>query len=396
KQWTFLFPNDDGTAATYNKIISGTITVPGDSIAIAQFDGTDYNTVRFIKMPKGEDGTNGTDGASLLKEWSDTSEEYPYRVNIAVRDSSGFIYISLVENNTYPLTDETKWASAGYREKIGGSDNVFEVVDDQGNIFAYVDGKGFFRAKYQNNSIPRKAVEGLELILSALNATSNHQTQTDNILEITSPDGSDIYGILNKKGVWKMHKKVNNISPLQVTKDRKVFLPEMQFFTVKAAVNLADVPVNGRRGTVTIVSATGKEVIKFNVEVFLQGHGSLAFPKKNLTFDLYNADWQSCEVKFGYMQPADSFHLKGYWTDTMHCRDVGAGDLWYQTLQNRPFPSNMFVDIFTENVYNYNNAVVNVEAAARFTHIGYRCAIYIGEKFFGLYTWRQKKARELY
>src|SRR5690606_26964177 len=184
KQWTFLFPNDDGTAATYNKIISGTITVPGDSIAIAQFDGTDYNTVRFIKMPKGEDGTNGTDGASLLKEWSDTSEEYPYRVNIAVRDSSGFIYISLVENNTYPLTDETKWASAGYREKIGGSDNVFEVVDDQGNIFAYVDGKGFFRAKYQNNSIPRKAVEGLELILSALNATSNHQTQTDNILEI--------------------------------------------------------------------------------------------------------------------------------------------------------------------------------------------------------------------
>src|SRR5690606_35330166 len=52
KQWTFLFPNDDGTAATYNKITSGTITVPGDSIAIAQFDGTDYNTVRFIKMPK--------------------------------------------------------------------------------------------------------------------------------------------------------------------------------------------------------------------------------------------------------------------------------------------------------------------------------------------------------
>jgi len=52
KQWTFLFPNEDGTAATYNKIGAGTITVPGDSIAIAQFDGTDYNTVRFIKMPK--------------------------------------------------------------------------------------------------------------------------------------------------------------------------------------------------------------------------------------------------------------------------------------------------------------------------------------------------------
>src|SRR5690606_35351587 len=68
KQWTFLFPNEDGTAATYNKITSGTITVPGDSIAIAQFDGTDYNTVRFIKMPKNpladDYGTSVDDGAT--------------------------------------------------------------------------------------------------------------------------------------------------------------------------------------------------------------------------------------------------------------------------------------------------------------------------------------------
>src|SRR5690606_19140842 len=68
KQWTFLFPNDDGTAATYNKITSGTITVPGDSIAIAQFDGTDYNTVRFIKLPKtglaDDYGTSVDDGAT--------------------------------------------------------------------------------------------------------------------------------------------------------------------------------------------------------------------------------------------------------------------------------------------------------------------------------------------
>jgi hypothetical protein len=54
-------------------------------------------------IPKGEDG------ASLLEVWSSTSPNYPYKINVQVRDSVGKTFVSLVSNNTFALTDATKW-----------------------------------------------------------------------------------------------------------------------------------------------------------------------------------------------------------------------------------------------------------------------------------------------
>lgn len=77
------------------------------------FDGTRWIKKFTLTIPKGQDGKDGVDGASLLEIWSTTSPNYPYKVNVQVRDSVGKTFVSLVANNTFALTDVTKWESVG-------------------------------------------------------------------------------------------------------------------------------------------------------------------------------------------------------------------------------------------------------------------------------------------
>lgn len=55
----------------------------------------------------------GTDGASLLEVWSTGSLNYPYKINTQVRDATGKVFVSLVANNNFVLTDVTKWKPIG-------------------------------------------------------------------------------------------------------------------------------------------------------------------------------------------------------------------------------------------------------------------------------------------
>lgn len=69
------------------------------------WSGSSWSLVDMGELPNGHDGV---DGASLLKEWSTTSTDYPYKKDIQVRYEKS-IYVSLVDNNSDPVTDETKW-----------------------------------------------------------------------------------------------------------------------------------------------------------------------------------------------------------------------------------------------------------------------------------------------
>lgn len=78
-------------------------------------------------------------------------------------------------------------------------------------------------------------------------------------------------------------------------------------------------------GTCTFSDATTSVIyLQANVELSIQGQGSVYDKKKNYTLDLLNSEGKSLAVKFGDMIAADSFHLKGFYRDPSHFRDQGA------------------------------------------------------------------------
>lgn len=102
-----------GVSRTMQLLNAGTWTFggnsfvnPSGSIMKLWWNGYTWSLGGLVSLPKGADGI---DGASLLEIWSSTSPNYPYKINVQVRDSVGKTFVSLVSNNTFALSDATKW-----------------------------------------------------------------------------------------------------------------------------------------------------------------------------------------------------------------------------------------------------------------------------------------------
>ena len=132
-----------------------------------------------------------------------------------------------------------------------------------------------------------------------------------------------------------------------------------------------------------------------NCELAIQGHGSATVPKKGYTFDLYNSNNDALSVKFGDMVAVDSFHLKAYYSDRTHSRDVGGCKLWRDMISTLSYPlskvNNKPVELSTsvkkDNQYT---------ADANYYPNGFPIAVYINGTFQGLFTFRHKKTRQNY
>ena len=132
-----------------------------------------------------------------------------------------------------------------------------------------------------------------------------------------------------------------------------------------------------------------------NSELSIQGHGSAIVPKKGYTFDLYNSIGDSLSVKFGDMVAVDSFHLRAYYSDRTHSRDVGGCKLWRDMINTLPYPLSKINNKPTElsTTVKKDNQYI---ADANYFPNGFPVAIYINGLFQGLFTFRHKKTRQNY
>lgn len=122
------------------------------------------------------------------------------------------------------------------------------------------------------------------------------------------------------------------------------------------------------------------------IEIAYQGATSIAAPKKGFTIDTKK------KHRFGTWIKMDSFHLKGYFTDWMHCRDLVCNRLYEQIMRShitgiRPFDS-------ANNFDNDYRQRVDVGAMC---HIdGFPVELYINDVYWGLYSLNIKKNRDNY
>lgn len=132
------------TAKVFGGTAGKTLTFTGGSVLIKPNYESNLIFDAVTKLWSIQDEVEqrkGDNGSSLLEVWSATSPNYPYKINVQVRDSVGKTFVSLVGNNTFPLTDKTKWQVIN--DTIGEKEYGYSV---QKQVYNILD-KGSLKSK---------------------------------------------------------------------------------------------------------------------------------------------------------------------------------------------------------------------------------------------------------
>ncbi len=142
-----------------------------------------------------------------------------------------------------------------------------------------------------------------------------------------------------------------------------------------------------------------------------QGNSSMGFVKKNVAIDLCDDEWvgdNTPKVRIGNWVPQDSFHMKAYYTDFF--RGVGAVSykLYDQIVRtrgnmyDRPWKKALLdmskIGITTKSLGNPYVGVFSLltDTGARCFPDGFPVAVYLNDKFYGIFSFQLKKHRDNY
>jgi hypothetical protein len=140
---------------------------------------------------------------------------------------------------------------------------------------------------------------------------------------------------------------------------------------------------------------SGVSQFKCNCTLAIQGHGSASYAKRGYTLEPYNGRKKSISIKFGDMIAIDSFHLKAYATDSLHCRDMANFNIWRSIIEHLGYPYSKINNIPYGLADEYNKNIINT-ADAKYAPDGFPCVCYLNGNFLGLYTIKLKKSRQNY
>lgn len=142
-----------------------------------------------------------------------------------------------------------------------------------------------------------------------------------------------------------------------------------------------------------------------------QGNSSMGFDKKNVAIDLCDDEWigdNTPKVRIGNWVPQDSFHMKAYYTDFF--RGVGAVSykLYDQIVRtrgnmyDRPWKKALLdmskIGITTKSLGNpyVGDFSLLTDTGARCFPDGFPVAVYLNDKFYGIFSFQLKKHRDNY
>ncbi|OPC11971.1 hypothetical protein BAX93_05580 [Elizabethkingia meningoseptica] len=287
-------------------------------------------------------------------------------------------------------------------------EDLFQIVDGNGNLIGAWDKRGNFFTSYRDASIPMEAISGLNTLTEYLSETTKFiknslfiDSKGQDVFEIRDGNGN-IFGSVDSEGTLRVRKIIaGKVKELHTTHDygvtgkKYVNLPDLEFFRVNIEGQLPTDTSEARTPTkvvVTIMTADNKKLVTFNALMSIQGQYTTSYLKKGYSIDLYNDEWEEVYLKIGKNPALKGFHMKAYHNDVTHTRDVCGGMMWAETLKSRPYPENLFKELNTSRIQTYNEYAYYADA--KYCLTGIPCEVYISGEFFGLYTWRLKKSLE--
>lgn len=225
-----------------------------------------------------------------------------------------------------------------------------------------------------------------------------HEITTDSegkIISYRKADGTLVENVGIKTPNLEVENLKHNI-PITTESDT-IYCERPKFGEIWFEGNLPTDMSDERKATNLIMTFRSSGINKFkcNCTLAIQGHGSAEYEKKGYTLEPYNAEGNGINIKFGDMIAIDSFHLKAYYTDNLHCRDMANFNIWRDIIKQLEYPFNKVNNIPFKLEEKYNKNIIDI-ADAKYAPDGFPVACYLNGDFLGLYTIKLKKSRQNY
>lgn len=364
-----LFKVIDGFAplitASGAGIYTGTITpaseVPtdvGDKVFLVTEPGT-YTNFGNVVLPQNSFGFIFKNGNSF----SIQSVEMPMQDLTPLNNR-----VTIIENEFIDV--KTKTDNIGI---YNSNEDLLSVIDSDDNKLMSINRNGSLVAFYEQNSIPKEAVKGLDFYEYGIYKTP--LVYTDGVFDLN---------FIPETKEDRIEEKVFN---------NNIYIQNAKFLTIRLIGRLPTDMSEDRlpsKGILQICTDNNESNCVYSVaNLSIQGHGSSFYDKKGYTLDFLTKNNESLKLKINNGIETDSYHLKAFYTDISHTRDVGNSRL-FRLIRGIKSESPIY-----QISNKYNDKTMFTDDAVYYPN-GVPCAFYTGNIFKGLYTLRLKKTRENY
>ena len=156
-------------------------------------------------------------------------------------------------------------------------------------------------------------------------------------------------------------------------------LPRIMYVNIQG---VSSMPQNNSVKRLGYLEVMDEEGHYFRKRVILRGQGnySLRFPKKNFSAEFCGSDWstsQTTDLSIGDWATQDKFHFKAFYTDLIR----GISEVSYH----------VFEDVVADHEPYWERWNYNRTSKARCFPDGFPCAVYLNDKFYGIYSWQLRK-----
>lgn len=292
---------------------------------------------------------------------------------LSTTNSDGSHYIYNAKSETIPTEFE----------HIEDHEDRTEITSDaDGKVMSYRDSSG---KKHEHD------MQVTNLDVSNLNLQGN---SVSNISDALKANGFDVK------------------TPIDWSESGFIQIPEPRFAIINVS-NIDSMPTtktDNKKAFLEFWDMQGNYFKKYAI-LNAQGKSSLGFKKKSVAIDLCNDEWigdDTPKVRIGNWVPQDSFHMKAYYTDFF--RGVGAVSykLYDQIVRtrgnmyDRPWKKALLdmskIGITTKSLGNpyVGDFSLLTDTGARCFPDGFPVAVYLNDKFYGIFSFQLKKHRDNY
>lgn len=201
-------------------------------------------------------------------------------------------------------------------------------------------------------------------------------------------------------------------TPTDLSDSNFIQIPEPRFAIINI-LNIDSMPTTKQDNKKAFLQFWDMHGNYFNKHAILnaQGSSSMLYVKKNVAIDFCDDEWigdDTPKIRFGDWVPQDSFHMKAYYTDFF--RGVGAVSykLYDQIVRtrgnmyDRPWKKALLdMSKIGETTKSFGNSYVGkydllTDTGARCFPDGFPVAVYLNNKFYGIFSFQLKKHRDNY
>ena len=321
---------------------------------------------------------------SSLKELLDvfSLQENPEYMAVE-KDADGRVLSATYNDGSHYLYNAKSETIPTEFEHIEDPEGRTEITTDaEEKVMSYRDANG---KKYEHS------MEVTNLEVSNLNLQGN---SVNNIQDALKANGFDAK------------------TPTDLSDSNFIQIPEPRFAIINI-LNIDSMPTTKQDNKKAFLQFWDMHGNYFNKHAILnaQGSSSMLYVKKNIAIDFCDDEWigdDTPKIRFGDWVPQDSFHMKAYYTDFFRGVGVVSYKLYDQIVRtrgnmyDRPWKKALLdMSKIGETTKSFGNSYVGkydllTDTGARCFPDGFPVAVYLNNKFYGIFSFQLKKHRDNY